>query len=276
MKTLCIGTLAIAFLIYARCHGDEPVRDLQWKSPNGTHAVVAKPNSNRSIVDNQLDVFTVSNGGDLVPFKEVPFVGSGKHKYAGSSWLRAAKCTWLKETVAVFRSSSNIAIMDIVSREILLNNRFEFVAKEPGEDCWALLKYRSVDRHLEQLPLDYHDKVLIVNLRDDSFRSIVRNTAAQQAGDLPSIELEGVAVTEPLWSFKGNEFLINVAVGDEVYAYIFYISLKMRDRLNLKMILPMDRKTSLKLDPETRKLVISRLLSVASEDLVEEFRLKKK
>jgi hypothetical protein len=268
MKTLCLTFFSITYLSYVCCNGAEPVKELKWTSPNKEHTIIAKPSTN-----DRLDIFTALNGS-LIPMREVSFVGSGKHKYSGTSWLRNAAHLWAGETTIVFQQDASIAIMDAESHEVLLNNRFEHIAKEPGKNCWALIKYRYIERHIEQLPSDYRDKILIIDLQEDSFRSIVRNTAAQEKGDLPLIELEGIAVTEPIWASKGNSFLVNVSLADEVYGFVYGKNLRERERFMLNMKLTKDQTTSLKLESETRKKVISRMISVVNEGLIEEFKLR--
>lgn len=203
--------LPLLLLVQAAIAGPMPRRpQSEWVNSAGTVTVTCHKGS--TVINGQeFENYNWLINGQPAVWNTVPLYRL-ECKGIGQGLAADEESVWLEDRylVLLFKQIEAISIIDTRTREILLANCVEAYTAAPDGKSWAAIAYRTQSQETDTLRL-----IEPATMARDLPKAVpYENPYAY----IPSVPLDGLAMTRPLWTADGKGVLLVLATKKKVEA----------------------------------------------------------
>jgi|GEM_PF-5101920 len=138
----------------------------------------------------------------------------------GFGWQSDVQAHWHDDRFLIFEDDMGLCVVDTDEKTVLLNNIFTGLSRDPADNRWVAIRYRPVTRHQEQLTGDEKDTLLLIE--PESMAKNIKNiTQSNPLGHIISTQLDGIALSRPIWKKEGNGFVVASLIEGKFFAQLF-------------------------------------------------------
>lgn len=186
-----------------------------WRSPKGANEVSLKSESTPA---GDLDKLTVNDSGLTILANS-----NIRRENHGYGWMKSAEAKWVDDRFLVFKDESGLAIIDVKTSHLLLNQVLTGYSESPDGQKWAAIRRRNVPRKQDSLTGSEEDTLWFLdpNLLAESSEGADNK---YPFAHIPAVQTGGIVLAPPEWSEDGTSIILTVLSGGNILRDIYSVN----------------------------------------------------
>lgn len=213
--------LLSSFLILALIVSGPAFAADTWRNPKGDKEVRLEKEPSPT---GDLDKLAV-NGDGLTLLAE----SNIRRENHGYGWMESAEAKWIDDRFLVFKDESGLAIIDVETNRLLLNQVLTGYSESPDGQAWAAIRRRNVPAKQDALTGNEDDTLWILDPK-----LLAANAGAASAdhpfAHVPSVQLGGIVLAPPEWSEDGASVTLSLFSNGVIIQDTYNVSTRKRTK----------------------------------------------